>query len=118
MRPSPSTQLFNIDSALDVLALQNPPNAGTLTTVGPIGLNVTGAVTYDIAPNGAGYATFQRSGRAFTELFTINQSTGRARANGRGQARLRVRYRGRTRTVRVGSYIRLRGRLRALTVVG
>lgn len=111
---APSTQLLDIDSGLDVLARQDPPNSGTLNTIGRLGVNATGSVTYDIAPNGTGYATFRRSGRRFTELFAINPSTGRARATGRGAARVRI---GR-RTVRVPSYIRVRGSIRALTIVG
>jgi Domain of unknown function (DUF4394) len=35
-----TTQLFNIDSNLDVLTLQNPPNNGTLVTIGSLGVNV------------------------------------------------------------------------------
>ena len=77
-------------------------------------MNATGAVTYDIGPNGAGYAAFKRSGCRFTELFAVSTGNGRARATGRGRAIVRV---GR-RSVRVPSYIRIRGTLRAFTVVG
>ena len=35
-----TTQLFNIDSNLDILVLQNPPNTGTLNTIGSLGVNV------------------------------------------------------------------------------
>jgi Domain of unknown function (DUF4394) len=34
-----STQLYNIDTLLNDLALQNPPNDGTLTTVGDLGID-------------------------------------------------------------------------------
>jgi len=34
-----STQLYNIDTLLNDLALQNPPNDGTLTTVGDLGVD-------------------------------------------------------------------------------
>lgn len=104
---APSTQLFNIDSGLDVLARQDPPNVGTLITIGRLGVNATGAVTYDIGPNGAGYAAFRRSGRRYTELFSVSTSTGRVRSTGRSRVRGRP-----------GSYIRIRGSLRAFTVVG
>lgn len=35
-----TTQLFDLDSRNDALLLQNPPNAGTLTTVGALGVTV------------------------------------------------------------------------------
>ena len=74
---APSTELYDIDSGLDVLARQDPPNAGTLNTVGRLGVNATGLVTYDIAPNGTGYAAFKRSGRRFTELFRSTRTAAR-----------------------------------------
>jgi hypothetical protein len=50
-----STTLFDIDNARHVLAIQNPPNNGTLTTVGPLGTN-NNAVALDIGSGNVGYA--------------------------------------------------------------
>ncbi|APB33918.1 hypothetical protein GlitD10_1594 [Gloeomargarita lithophora Alchichica-D10] len=46
--PTRTTQLFNIDTNLDVLVLQNPPNDGTLTTIGSLGVNLEPAGEFDI----------------------------------------------------------------------
>jgi hypothetical protein len=51
-----STVLYVIDAAADVLAVQDPPNDGVLTTVGATGVALDGAVGFDIAPSGAAYA--------------------------------------------------------------
>lgn len=83
--PAPATTtLYGIDTNLDILTIQNPPNNGTLNTVGPLTLagtplNVTGKVAFDIA--GTASAT---SGVAFAGLnvggtqglYTINLGTG------------------------------------------
>jgi hypothetical protein len=81
--PAPvATTLYDIESKRDVLVTQNPPNNGTLNTVGPLGVNVTEVAGFDIAQNGAAYGSFQlklkfgKSGRA--SLFTINLETGAA----------------------------------------
>lgn len=39
---APSTVLNDIDTGLDILATQNPPNNGTLNTVGSLGVRVGG----------------------------------------------------------------------------
>ena len=44
-----ATALYDIDGLTDVLALQSPPNDGTLVNVGPIGVDVTGFAGLDIA---------------------------------------------------------------------
>lgn len=36
--PATATTLYDVDSARDALAIQSPPNAGTLTAVGPLGV--------------------------------------------------------------------------------
>ncbi|MEZ5424765.1 MAG: DUF4394 domain-containing protein [Pyrinomonadaceae bacterium] len=43
-----STRLFDIDSDLDILAQQNPANAGTLLTVGPLTWNTSANAGFDI----------------------------------------------------------------------
>jgi len=60
-----ATQLFGIDVGRNSLVLQNPPNPGTLATVGALGVNATSPVGFDITPaNGTAYATF-RGGHAW-----------------------------------------------------
>ncbi len=44
-----STALFDLDSKLDVLVRQTPPNAGTLQTVGSLGMDITGVSGFDIS---------------------------------------------------------------------
>ncbi len=36
-----TTTLYDVDEALDALSIQNPPNSGTLNTVGSLGVNVS-----------------------------------------------------------------------------
>lgn len=47
--PTRTTRLFGIDSVNDQLYLQNPPNNGTLTPVGALGVDVTAVNGFDIA---------------------------------------------------------------------
>lgn len=71
-----STQLFVIDYDLDVLALQNPPNDGTLNTIGSLGVNFSPIGGFDVFTNAQGTNTaFAISG---LNLYTINLSTGAA----------------------------------------
>lgn len=79
-RPGPivTTTLFDIDIALDILATQNPPNAGTLNTVGPLGVNAIREAGFDIDGfSGIAYASLFTAG-AFPELYTIDLTTGAA----------------------------------------
>lgn len=70
------TALYNIDYDLDVLVLQNPPNAGTLTTVGKLGINFAPIGGFDIFTDANGTNTaFALSG---STLYTIDLSTGAA----------------------------------------
>jgi hypothetical protein len=73
-----ATTLFDIDSGRDVLVTQNPPNSGTLNTVGALGVTVDEPAGFDIAGDGTAYAALKRSGQAAPELFTIDLSTGAA----------------------------------------
>ncbi|MGQ0678621.1 MAG: DUF4394 domain-containing protein [Actinomycetota bacterium] len=43
-----STTLFNIDASLDQVALQSPPNAGTMVATGKLGVDATGQVGFDV----------------------------------------------------------------------
>lgn len=72
-----TTTLYDIDPATDRLYIQNPPNNGTLTDVGPLGLDITGAAGFDIAPsdNTQGLVAVMFNGAS--ELDQINLATGR-----------------------------------------
>ncbi len=70
-----TTTLYDIDPATDRLYIQNPPNNGTLTDVGPLGLDITGSAGFDIAPDGNGLVAVTFNGSS--ELQQINLTTGR-----------------------------------------
>lgn len=73
-----TTTLYGIDSILGILVIQNPPNVGTLNTVGSLGVSTTGNVGFDIAfPGNIGFAALQEVGGS-SSLYTINLTTGAA----------------------------------------
>ena len=77
-----ATTLYNIDSVLDVLVTQSPPNAGTLNTVGSLGFNTGENVGFDIIPF-SNVALASLSGPTGTSgLFGINLTTGAATSIG------------------------------------
>ncbi|HEY0080035.1 MAG TPA: DUF4394 domain-containing protein [Pyrinomonadaceae bacterium] len=76
-----TTALYGIDSNRDTLVTQNPPNSGTLQTVGALGFNTTDYAGFDISDTGAAFAAmsmpfFETSPPS--HLFQINLSTGAA----------------------------------------
>ncbi len=81
-----ATSLYVIDSNLNALLLQgslggNPtsPNTGQLTTVGPLGLDVTDQMGFDIVPfTDAAFASLTPAGASNASLYTINLTTGAA----------------------------------------
>jgi len=75
-----TTELYAIDSARDTLVEIDPPNTGTLVTVGPLGVDASEPVQYDIAGNQVGYAAFGSSTFTGTRLYSINEDTGAASA--------------------------------------
>lgn len=69
-----STTLYVIDTTLDALYTQNPPNAGTLNLVGLLGVDASNVNGFDIAPfGGLAYASLTVSGTS--RLYTINLGT-------------------------------------------
>jgi len=66
--PGASTQLYSIDTALDVLTKQ-ANSAGTLTTVGALGVNLGSRTSFDIAGSDA----FAFNG---STLYSVNLATG------------------------------------------
>ena len=74
-----ATTLYDIDSNLDVLTIQNPPNIGTLNTVGPLGFDTSDLLGFDISGvTGVPYASMLAPASSVSQLFTINLSTGAA----------------------------------------
>jgi hypothetical protein len=75
-----TTTLFEIDSGLDVLVIQDPANDGVLKTVGPIGMDVPDAAGMDVVTDGQGK---DHAWAAWgTTLYTLDLATGRATAFG------------------------------------
>ena len=73
-----STTLYGIDSTLNTLVTQAPPNAGTLNTVGSLGIDVTDAGGFDIQASGnTAFAALSLDGLV-SELYTIDLTTGAA----------------------------------------
>jgi hypothetical protein len=85
---APATILYVIDSDLDVLATQNPPNAGTLNTVGGLKLNASDLVGFDIFTDEDGdnaRAAIQRGGDSSSRFYTVDLSSGRAKMKDKGK---------------------------------
>ena len=74
-----STMLFGIDAGTRSLVLQNPPNSGTLSTIGLLGLmNISQEIGFDIeGSTGAAFASFI-TGNSASRLYSINLGTGAA----------------------------------------
>lgn len=85
--PATGTVLFDIDSDLDTLVIQNPPNSGTLVTVGSLGADVTSVAGFDVSgSDGTAYAALVEAGQPGNSeratLCTINLATGAAMSLG------------------------------------
>jgi len=62
---------------LDILVTQNPPNAGTLNSIGSLGVNAGSIAGFDISgTSGIAYAALDIGG--LSSLYTINLTTGSA----------------------------------------
>ncbi|HOZ75763.1 MAG TPA: DUF4394 domain-containing protein, partial [Flavobacterium sp.] len=72
-----STALYDIDTTTDMLYKQDPPNAGTLVSIGAIGINATATNGFDIGgTSNMGYAILTvGSGNA---IYSINTTSGAA----------------------------------------
>lgn len=73
-----TTTLYDIDTrSSGALFIQNPPNNGTLVSVGPLNVNIEGGNGFDIGgTSGIGYAILRADKVA--RLYTINLMTGLA----------------------------------------
>jgi hypothetical protein len=71
-----TTTLYDVDVAASVLATQDPVNAGTLNTVGPLGVSsVDSAIGFDISGRtGTAYLALNRG--SGTDLYTVNLTSG------------------------------------------
>ena len=72
-----STTLYDIDTTLDILVTQSPPNSGTLNTIGELGVDATAILGFDIVP-GSNQALASMSVGGTTGLYTIDLTTGAA----------------------------------------
>jgi hypothetical protein len=81
---SAMTQLFNYDFGLNILTLQNPPNNGTLNTIGATGISVNTtdpSVDMDIYYDPAtmmnqAFLVANTGASTFDFLYTVNTTTG------------------------------------------
>lgn len=70
------TALYNVDGTLGALVLQDPPNDGTLSSVGMLGVELDDAIAFDIASDGqGGNEAWLMSGG---NLYAVNLETGAA----------------------------------------
>ena len=71
-----STQLFGIDTGLDLLVTQ-ANSQGTLGTVGHLGIDITEIGGFDIAGvSGIAYGAFQSTSKSRSSFYTLDLSTG------------------------------------------
>lgn len=74
-----ATTLYNIDSGLDVLVTQDPPNAGTLNTVGPLGVDTSEITGFDVeGGTETAYASLQPAGDPESSFYRVDLSSGAA----------------------------------------
>lgn len=59
---TPTTSLFVLDTENDVLATVDPPNSGALNTVGELGVDVAGAIGFDVSQTGEAFALLDTGG--------------------------------------------------------
>jgi hypothetical protein len=76
-----ATALYNIDATTNSLVLQAPPNDGVLAVVGPLGVNVSGPVAFNIVSSGADQnEAWLAMGGA---LYAVDLKTGKATMAGK-----------------------------------
>lgn len=72
-----TTTLYGIDTDNDILVTQNPPNNGTLNTIGSLGVDADEEwVGFDIINPGTAFAALEVDGD--TNLYSVNLTTGAA----------------------------------------
>ena len=75
-----TTTLYDIDIVSDKLFIQNPPNAGTLTAVGSLNVNVDGEGGFDIASYDEALAIFKVNGKSSLLQIDLNSGNAQVRA--------------------------------------
>jgi hypothetical protein len=83
--PNTGTTLYDIDTRRDVLVKQDPPNSGTLVTVGPLRFPAGPVAGFDIVTaNGidTGYAAITVPGTTLTLLAQVDLTSGQAQVTG------------------------------------
>src|SRR5262249_12495976 len=75
-----TSTLFVIDSDLDILATQNPPDDGTLNTINALGVNTSELVGFDISGGvtPVAFASLTSVTGLSSELYTIDTVSGAA----------------------------------------
>jgi hypothetical protein len=74
------TALYDIDATTGMLLKQAPPNDGILSSVGPLGIKISGPVAFDIWPDGkGGNAAWLLTGG---NLYSVDLATGAAKTAG------------------------------------
>lgn len=73
------TALYGIDAVNDRLVLQNPPNDGTVSVIGPLGVDTTGVAGFDISgATGRAYASFTDGDSGKSALYRLDLASGQA----------------------------------------
>jgi hypothetical protein len=84
--PNTGTTLYDLDGKLDILTIQNPPNDGTLNTIGSLGTNINYKTGFDISISGVAYAAVVEAGASggcgASSLVSIDLTTGNATSLG------------------------------------
>lgn len=76
-----TTTLYDLDATNDRLVTQNPPNNGTLNTVGPLGVDIQNGSDLDITPaGGTAFAALTVGG--VPALYRVNLASGAATSLG------------------------------------
>lgn len=74
-----STTLYDIDSNLNTLAIQTNPNAGTLKTVGALGVDISDVAELDISgQTNVAYLSNANPTSNISSFYTVNLGTGAA----------------------------------------
>lgn len=76
--PPPGTTLYGIDFVLDILVTQNPPNDGTLNTVGGLGVDTSDQVGFDIFASGNQAFASLTDSAGISSLYSVNLVSGAA----------------------------------------
>lgn len=72
-----ATVLYGLDTSLETLVTQAPPNNGTLNTIGPLGIKAGGRNGFDISPTtGVAFAALRNADPS--KLYRIDLGTGAA----------------------------------------